>query len=140
MQSYSNDLRLRAVMAYERGEGSLADIARRYEINKDTLCDWCRRYRKSGSVAPLPHGGGATPILDKEDRKYVVQAVLDRNDATLAELIDELFAKRGVRVGTTTISNILLQDGLTRKKRRCGQQPSVKRRNGKPNGTPTSEK
>ncbi len=139
MQPYSSDLRLRAVMAYERGEGSLADIARRYEISKDTLCDWCRRHRKNASIVPLPHGGGQQPILTEDDRQFVLDLVAERNEITLAELRDELFVKRDVRIGTSTISNLLLKEDLTRKKRRCGQL-SAKHRNGKPNGKPTSKK
>ena len=139
MNPYSNDLRLRAVMAYDRREGSLAEIARRYEVCMDTLSDWCRRYRKTGSVAPLPHTGGSDAILNDEDRDHIVRSALDRNDATLADLSDDLFAQRGVRVGTTAIGNVLQKRKITRKKRH-GMRPSVKRRNGKPNEKRTSEK
>lgn len=139
MNPYSNDLRLRAVQAYERGEGSLLDLARRYEISKDTLRTWCRRYRKNATVTPLPHRGGSKSILNDEDRRHVIQSVAERNDATLEELSDDLFVQRGVRVGRTTISNIVLQHDLTLKKRRC-VQPSAKCRNGKPSGKHTSKK
>ena len=138
MNSYSVDLRQRAVSAYERGEGSYAKIAERYEVCEDTLRDWCHRHRK-GSLAPLPHNGGPQSILSDEDRDHIVKTALDRNDATLTELSDDLFAQRGVRVGKTTVGNVLQERDITRKKR-PGTRPSVKRRNGKPNEKPTNKK
>lgn len=127
-------------MAYERGEGSLAEIAGRYEVSAETLGDWCRRHRKTGSVTPLTHtGGSGRAILNDEDRDHIVQSALDRNDATLEDLSNDLFAQRGVRVGTTAISNLLQKRKITRKKRR-GTRPSAKRLSGKPNEKRTNEK
>lgn len=139
MNPYSHDLRLRAVMAYERREGSLAELARRYEVNEDTLRGWCRRYRQTGSIAPLPHSGGSKATFKTEDRQYVLQRVAERNDATLAELSEELAVQRGVRVGTTTIGNLLREQDITRKKRPY-EQPNAKPSDGKQNGKPTSVK
>jgi len=138
MNPYSDDLRRRAVTAYERGEGSYAQIAERYEVCEATLRDWCRRHRQ-GSHAPLPHSGGPQPILSDEDRDHIVRTALDRNDATLTELGDDLFLQRGVRVGKTTIGNVLRERKITRKKR-PGTRPSAKHRNGKPNEKPTNKK
>jgi transposase len=138
MNPYSSDLRLRAVTAYERGEGSFIQIARRYEVCEDTLRDWCRRHR-TGSLVPLPHSGGPQPILSDEDRDHIVRTALDRNDATLAELGDDLCLQRGVRVSKSTIGNVLQERGITRKKR-PGAQPNAKRRNGTPSEKPTNKK
>jgi|HubBroStandDraft_1064217.scaffolds.fasta_scaffold242084_1 transposase len=138
MNPYSVDLRQRAVSAYERGEGSYVDIARRYEVCADTLRDWCSRYRK-GSLAPLPHSGGDRSILTDEDRDHIVKTAMDRNDATLAELGDDLAAQRGVRVTEKTIGVVLQERKITRKKRPV-TQPSAKPRNGKPSEKPTNKK
>jgi transposase len=138
MNPYSVDLRQRAVTAYERGEGSYVEIARRYDVCADSLRDWCRRYR-AGSLAPLPHSGGDRSILTDEDRDHIVKMALDRNDATLAELGDDLAAQRGVRVTEKTICVVLKERDVTRKKRR-GTQPSARRRNGKPSEKSTKKK
>ncbi len=116
MNPYSYDLRLRAVMAYERREGSLAEIARRYEVCENTLSDWCRRYRKTGSIVPLPHSGGSRAILSEEEREHIRRFALNHNDATLEAIRDNLAAQRHVLIGTSTISNVLQEDGITRKK------------------------
>lgn len=136
---YSDDLRSRAIRAYERREGSMAQIAARYEISIDTFCDWWRRYSKTGSYLPLPHSGGSKPILSDEDRDHILQTALECNDATLEDLRDDLFARHEVCVSTSTVSNVLQDSEITRKKRR-GARSSAKRRNGRPNATPTNKK
>ena len=138
MNPYSDDLRRRAVMAYERGEGSYAQIAQRYEVCEATLRDWRRRHRQ-GSLVPLPHSGGPQPILSDKDRDHIVRTALDRNDATLTELGDDLFLQRGVRVSKSTICNILQERKITRKKR-PGTRRSATRRNGKLSEKPTNKK
>lgn len=138
MNPYSVDLRQRAVSAYERGEGSIPQIAGRYEVCEATLRDWCRRHR-GGSLAPLAHSGGDRSILTDEDREHIVKTALDQNDATLAELGDDLAAQRGVRVSDKTIGVVLKKHDVTRKKRR-GTQPSARRRNGKPSEKHTKKK
>jgi transposase len=139
MIPYSDDLRSRAIRAYERREGSMAQIAARYEISIDTFCDWWRRYSETGSYLPLPHSGGSKPILSDEDRDHILQTALECNDATLEDLRDDLFAQRGVYVSTSTVSNVL-QDGEITRKKRHGTRPSAKRWDGKPSATPTNKK
>jgi transposase len=138
MNPYSVDLRQRAVSAYERGEGSMPQIAERYEVCEATLRDWCRRHR-ADSLAPLPHSGGDRSILTDEDRDHIVKTALARNDATLTELGDDLAAQRGVRVTEKTIGVVLKERKITRKKR-LATQPSAKRRNGKPSEKHTNKK
>jgi len=136
---YSNDLRSRAISAYERGEGTMPEIAARYEISEATFRNWWRRFRKTGSYRPLPHSGGSKPILCGEDRDHILQTALERNDATLEDLREDLLAQRQVCVGTSTVSKIL-QDGEITRKKRHGVQPSAKRRSGKPDARPTNKK
>lgn len=37
MTTYSTDLRERVVRAYEKGDGSIRQLARRYEVSKNTV-------------------------------------------------------------------------------------------------------
>ena len=48
----SMDLRVRAVDAYENGEGTLQEIADRFCIGRTTLCDLLRLYRYAGTLEP----------------------------------------------------------------------------------------
>src|SRR3979411_948190 len=125
MQAYSLDLRTRVIAAYQRGEGSHAQLAQRYAMSTGAVRAWCRRHRAVGAYAPRAHGGGAPRRLTDGAREYLKRIALERNDATLVELRDDLFEHTSVRVSPATICNFLKECRITRKKRH-GVQPSVK--------------
>ena len=54
----SDDLRRRAVEAYERGEGTLAVVAERFAVGVASLGRWLKRKRETGSVERAPRAGG----------------------------------------------------------------------------------
>ena len=58
MRPYSTDFRLKVVRAYERREGSQRELARLFGVRLSFVQDLLHRYRRTGSVAPQPHGGG----------------------------------------------------------------------------------
>lgn len=117
----------------------MPEIATRYQISEGTFRAWWRRYRKTGSYRPLPHSGGSKPLLCGEDRDHILHTALERNDATLEDLRDDLLAQRQVCVGTSTVSKVLQDCEITRKKRR-GVQSSAKHRSGRPGARPTNKK
>ena len=53
---YDVALRKRAVMAYERGAGSYAQLAALFEVDHRTLERWVARWRTARSVEPRPRG------------------------------------------------------------------------------------
>ena len=57
---YSIDLRLRVIAACKRGVFTELEVAETFGIGEATVRRWKRRERESGSVEPLPHGGGGT--------------------------------------------------------------------------------
>src|SRR5512135_257951 len=87
MRPYSLDLRTRVAAAVDAREGSQAEIARRFRVSPSFITRLLRRHRQTGSLAPKPHGGGHPPALDQRGRERLRQAVRDRPDATLAELV-----------------------------------------------------
>jgi transposase len=46
--AYSMDLRYRVVEAYERGEGSMQQLAERFRVNVSSVFDWIVRMRETG--------------------------------------------------------------------------------------------
>lgn len=50
---YSQDLRDRAI-AYWLTTGNKSKTARRYDINRNTLCHWIALYQEQGHTAPKP--------------------------------------------------------------------------------------
>jgi transposase len=76
-------LRERAVRAYQAGQGSYDVIGARFAIAPRTLQDWVARFRATGSVAPIPKGGGNPSPIDVK----VLEGVLrERPDAVVDEI------------------------------------------------------
>src|SRR4051794_23223690 len=61
-RAYSTDLRERALAAYEGGEGSQSEVARRYRVGERTLSGWLKLAREEGRRHPKPRRGGTRPV------------------------------------------------------------------------------
>lgn len=117
MKAYSLDLRQRVVEAYERGEGSLTELAALFHVSIGFIKKMLRRFRRGESLAPKPHGGGAPPALQARQRAVLRAAVAKRPDATLAELQTELATRCRVTVSEATLCRALQKLNLPRKKK-----------------------
>ena len=51
--------------AYQKAEGSVRELAVRFKVTPGTVQNYLNLKRKTGSVAPRPHGGGPQPKLDE---------------------------------------------------------------------------
>ena len=127
MQPCSLDLRERIVKAYANGEGSVRDLAERFNVAPKTVQSYLTLLRVTGSVAPRPRTNGPRPRVDGETLEELRSLVETTSDATLDELADQLASRDQVVVSRFTVSRALRRLGITRKKRRCMR----------PNGTPT---
>ena len=130
MEVYFNDgmpnpydvaLRKRAVMAYERGQGSYAHLAALFDVDHRTLERWVARWRIAHSVDPRPRGGGWRSPID-----LTVLRVLAREvpDATLAEMCAE-YNRRAPRAQRTTRASFhraLIREGFVVKKNAPGRR------------------
>ena len=114
----SPDLRWRVLAAYEAGEGSQAEIARRFRVGERTLSTWLKVAREEGRRAPKPRGGGRTPLGGRA--VALAALVAEQSDATLAEYAQRLAARTGVRRSLAAVCRALKSLGLARKKRRSG--------------------
>lgn len=61
---YSLDLRKRVVAAYERGDGTFEEVGKTFGVGEATVNRWVQLKRRSGSLAPRPHGGGHPTPFD----------------------------------------------------------------------------
>ena len=117
MKAYSNDFRRKIIEAYQKKEGSLRKLAKRFAVSFSFVWRLIKHFRKSGRVAPKPHGGGLKPKLDHVDF-ITLREVSDANkDATLAELSDLFFQRTGIRVSGSTIAQKLKRLRISRKKK-----------------------
>jgi transposase len=114
MRPYSEDLRLRIVQAYDRGEGSQAELAEQFRVSERSIQRLLRQWRRTGSITPLPHGGGRAATARGPALLRLRQAVAESPDASLDELRDRL----GVGGSRLCIARALRRPRITRKKSR----------------------
>ena len=113
---YSLDLRERVVVSVVEGGLSCHQAAARFGIGIKTAIDWVRRFRETGSMAPLPMGGRRPKKIVGGWRDWLVRRCQDR-DFTLRGLVAEL-AERGLKVDYRTVWDFVHSEKLTYKKRR----------------------
>lgn len=114
---YSLDLRQRIVDAVERAVGTKREIAKLFGVHESFIYKLLRQKRERGDIAPLPHGGGATPKLTEAGLMVLTDLVAETPDATLEEFSRQLKKKTGVEVSPSTICRGLQTIELTIKKR-----------------------
>ena len=117
MNPYSMDLRNRVVQAYQRGEGTYEQLARRFEVSHQTVGNWCRRFLSEGNCEPRPHGGrGPRPKLDHKGLDTLQALLAQHPDATLEQRCVLLCQRSGVRIGKSTMHRILAKLKISHKK------------------------
>lgn len=80
---YDVALRERAVLAYEAGGGSYAELSAGLHLGQRTLERWVAQHRATGDVAPKPKAGGwRSPI----EVPVLHGVIAERPDATIEEI------------------------------------------------------
>lgn len=113
MRAYSADLRERVAGAVKKGELSQREIARRFSVSLSFVVRLLQRQRRTGGLAPKPHGGGAGFKLSVDDRIRLFDLVGKHPDATLKQLKE----MGGFHCTLVTIWRTLRRGGWTRKKK-----------------------
>lgn len=116
MKAYSLDLRERVLRAVEFGEETRDEIAERFGVGVTFMKKLLRQQRETGSIAPLPHGGGRKPVYEGTKLERLKQALADHPDATLEELRDRTNKDAGIMA----VHRALRRLGVRRKKSRSG--------------------
>lgn len=117
MRPYSLDLRERIIDAFFHKEGSIRGLASRFKVSFRFVWGLIDRYRKIGSMAPKPHGGGHPPTIKEKDYEILRKIVEENPDATIEELCD-LFEKQcHIKPSKAGMHRTLKKLNLTRKKK-----------------------
>ena len=114
----SDDLRQRVIDAWRQGQGTLEQLAETFRIGRTTLRRWVDRFRTTGSVDPLPHGGGHPSLIPPDSLGIVMTLVEEHNDATLPQLAQDYSACTDQPVSCSTLGRALKRLDITRKKKR----------------------
>jgi len=116
---YSDDLRRKLLNAHRRKEGSLAQLARRFDVSLGWAKKVSAALRATGKMERTPgrRRGPAskiTPEVEQDLRTWIEQ----RADLTLAELQLRLYERRQLEVSIGRLWTALRDLGLVLKKSR----------------------
>ena len=82
----SLDLRERIVDAYENGEGSQAEIGKRFAVSRSVVGKLVRQKRRTGSVeCLLPSNGQNQELLTAAQKRQLERHLTEYPQATIAE-------------------------------------------------------
>ena len=116
MKPYSQDLRERAIAAFEAGK-TQAEVAAQFQIHKSTLEKWWYRWRDTGSCAALPPASGPKRTLQAAE-KLIREEVKKHPDLTLEELCERVQEAEGLVASSSMMCRELKILKLPRKKSR----------------------
>lgn len=119
----TEQIRQRAIAAYENGCGTQAEIARFYGIDLSTFQRWLRRYRQSGQTAPLARGHNPA-ALDIDEMAQLARLIDTTPDATLDQLRQALRKECSL----VAIHNALKRLNYRYKKNATGRRTRTRRR------------
>ena len=114
-EPHSVELRRRVVEAYERGEGSYAAVAAKFQVGEASAKRWVWQFRDLGHLTPKKKGGGTPSDVSVKE----LEGILDRlGDANAGELTAEYNrGRRGKeRRHVSSIKRALYRGGYVVKK------------------------
>ena len=115
---YSLDLRRKAVLAYENGEGSQKDIAERFSIGLRTLQEWLTLQMDTGKLEPKEHiYRGRQSIIGEKGLEFIQALVVKKPDILIDEIRAAYKKKFKVNVVQSMVSRAFIKLNLRRKKK-----------------------
>jgi transposase len=114
----SLDLRERILAAYDEGEGTREDVARRFRVSLGMVKKLLQQRRHTGSIAPRHHLAGRKPRIVQVHQRQMRTLLGQKPDLTLQELRNAL----GLECSLQAIHVVLGKMGLTYKKRLSAQR------------------
>ena len=118
-RAYSDDLRVRVLEAYERGEGSCRVLATRFGVS----WEYVRKVRQQQAQSGQPHRVrqsrfGPPSRVNGAVAERMLALVDAQSDITVAELRERIAAETGVTMSWTLVQNWVKRLGLRLKKSR----------------------
>ena len=116
VKTISLDLRERILAAYDDGEGTRAEVARRFRVSLGMVKKLLQQRRRIGDLRPQHHRSGSKPRIVTHHQDRLRTLLAKKPDLTLKELR----AATGLACTLPAIHYVLVRLGLTYKKRRSG--------------------
>ena len=112
-RAYSDDLRCKVLSAYAAGQGTMRELAQRFDVSCGWVLKIAAAQRQSGSYRRVPQRRAPSRI----DAELIRRLVEAQPDIVLVEL-QQKAAEQGVRASTVHLWRILGKLGLRLKKSR----------------------
>jgi transposase len=122
-KTISLDLRERILAAYDESKDTREQVARRFRVSEGMVKKLLQQRRHGGDIGPRHHRSGRKPKLLESHRKTLRGLLSKKPDLTLAELRSAL----ALECTLPAIHYVLVELGLTYKKRHCVQPSSNER-------------
>lgn len=123
MKTLSLDLRERILAAYDAGHDSRDTVAGRFRVSVGMVKKLLQQRRRLGDLRAQHHRAGRKPKIQAAQRLQLRQQLAAKPDLTLAELR----TRTGINCTLPAIHYVLVEMGLTFKKRRSGQPNRIGR-------------
>jgi transposase len=118
-RAYADDLRLRVLEAYERGEGSCRALAARFGVSWEYVRKVRQQYVRSGHRRRLIQSRfGVRSRVTDQVRAHMLALVEAQPDITIAELREQIESDKGVQMSWTLVQVWVKRLGLRLKKSR----------------------
>lgn len=114
------DLRQRILKAYDRGDVTREQVATRFEVSLGMVKKLIQQRRTCGDISPRYHRCGRKPIILDHHRRELRLLLKKQPDLTLEEVREKI----GLNCTIQAIHYVLVDMGLTYKKRLSEQQNS----------------
>lgn len=140
---YSEDLRLRVLEAYERGEGSCRALAGRFGVSWEYVRKVRQQHLRSGHRRRLAQSRFGVPSrVTDQVKAHMLALVESQADITIAELRERIEADKGVAMSWTLVQLWVKRLGLRLKKSRSTQSSGTLKptANGAPSSTAGSSR
>lgn len=120
VKTLSMDLRERILAAYDKGDATREMVARRFRVSLGMVKKLLAQRRKLGDIRPQHHRCGRKRRILASHRAQLRDLLAKRPDLTLAQMREAL----GLDCTLPAIHYVLVELGLTYKKRRSGPPSS----------------
>jgi transposase len=136
---YSNDLRRKFLQAYDKGKGTLQELADQFGVSLGWAKKVSARRTRTGQIDLQPWRRGPQSRVTAAVQQWLGKQIAQQPDLTLVELQERLQQKQGLRLSIGRLWLGLQQMGLRLKKSRSTpKNKTVRKRNGggRPGGKP----
>jgi transposase len=137
--AYSNDLRRKFLQAYDKGKGTLQELADQFEVSLGWAKKISARRTRTGQIDLLPWRRGPESRVTATVQDWLRKQIGQQPDLTLMELQERLQQMRGVRLSIGRLWLALQQMGLRLKKSHStprNKKPRKRNDGGKRGGKP----